>query len=142
MRFHVTTDVAAEPSAVFAVLSDYRQDPRWRRGVVTMDPQPPGPAHAGTMTDEVLRFAGVTTRTPGQVTQVVAGEFLAWQADGPRLAASGIRRVEPSPGGAHVTLETELQFHGAWRVLQPLVALVYRRQLARDLRCLKGLVEG
>jgi hypothetical protein len=43
-----------------------------------MRPEPPGAAQAGTTTDEVIRFLGITTRTPGQVTQLVEGKLLTW----------------------------------------------------------------
>jgi uncharacterized protein YndB with AHSA1/START domain len=142
MRFRASIQVAARPEDVFAVLGDYRQDPRWRRGVVTMRPQPPGPARAGTTTGEVIRFMGITTRTPGQVTAVVPGELLAWRAEGARLAAVGTRRVERAPDGGRVTLTTEIRLRGAWRAFEPLLTLVYKRQLRGDLTRLKNLIEG
>jgi len=126
---------------VFAVLSDYQQDPRWRRGILTMDPQPPGPARPGTTTGEVIRSLGITTRTPGRVTAVTDGELLSWRAGGARLAASGTRRAEPAGDGTRVTVTTELRLRGLWRALQPLLALVYQGQLRGDLARLKTLVE-
>lgn len=50
--------------------------------------------------------------------------------------------MEPGPGGARVTLETGLQLRGVWRIVRLPLALLYRRQLARDLARLKTLVEG
>lgn len=142
MRFEASVQVAARPADVFAVLGDYRQDPRWRRAVVTMRPDPPGPARPGTTTDEVIRFLGITTRTPGQVTAVTDGELLAWRAAGARLAASGTRRVEPAPGGSRVTVATELRLRGPWRAMEPLLALVYKSQLRGDLARLRALAES
>lgn len=142
MRFEAFAEVRSRPEDVFAVLSDYQQDPRWRAGVISMRPEPPGAAQVGTTTDEVIRFLGITTRTPGQVTQLVEGKLLAWEARGTRLIASGIRRVEPAPDGARVTLNTELRLRGQWRVMEPLLALVYKRQLRGDLARLKTFIES
>jgi len=141
MRFRASTQMASRSEDVFAVLSDYRQDPRWRRGVVTMRPQPPEAARAGTTTHEVIRFMGVTTHTPGQVTAVVGGQLLAWRAEGTRLVTSGTRQVEPAQNGTRVTLTTELRLRGRWRALGPLLAALYNRQLRGDLTRLKALVE-
>jgi uncharacterized membrane protein len=141
MRFRASIQVASRPEDVFAVLGDYQQDPRWRRGVVTMRPQPPGAARPGTTTREVIRFLGVTTRTPGHVTAVVGGQLLAWRAEGTRLVASGTRQAEPARGGARVTLTTEIRLRGRWRALEPLLAASYNRQLRGDLTRLKTLVE-
>jgi hypothetical protein len=80
MRFEASAEVRSRPEDVFAVLSDYQQDPRWRAGVISMRPEPLGAAQVGTTTDEVIRFLGITTRTPGQVTQLVDGKLLAWEA--------------------------------------------------------------
>jgi len=142
MRFEASAEVRSRPEDVFAVLSDYQQDPRWRAGVVSMRPEPPGAAQAGTTTDEVIRFLGITTRTPGQVTQLVEGKLLTWGARGTRLIASGIRRVEPALDGARVTLNTEIRLRGQWRVMEPLLALVYKRQLRGDLARLKTFIES
>lgn len=142
MRFRDTIQVGARTEDVFAVLGDYQQDPRWRRGVVTMSPEPPGPARVGTTTDEVIRFLGMTTRTPGEVTAVVSGELLAWHAEGTRLAASGTRQVERAQDGARVTLATEIRLRGRWHLLEPMLALMYKRQLRGDLTRLKALVEA
>jgi hypothetical protein len=142
MRFEASAEVRSRPEAVFAVLSDYQQDPRWRAGVISMRPEPPGAAQVGTTTDEVIRFLGITTRTPGQVTRLVEGKLLAWEASGTRLIASGTRRVEPALDGARVTLNTEIRLRGQWRVMEPLLALLYKRQLRGDLARFKTFIES
>jgi uncharacterized membrane protein len=142
MRFEASVHVTSRPEDVYAVLSDYQQDPRWRAGVVSMHPEPPGPAQAGTTTDGVIRFLGITTRTPGQVTHLIEGQLLAWQAKGTRLIASGTRRVEPSGDGARVTLATDVRLRSQWRVIEPLLPLLYKRQLRADLARLKALIES
>lgn len=142
MRFEASVHVTSHPEDVYAVLSDYQQDPRWRAGVVSMHPEPPGPAQAGTTTDEVIRFLGITTRTPGQVTHLIKGQLLAWQAKGTRLIAFGTRRVEPSGDGARVTLATDVRLRSQWRVIEPLLPLLYKRQLRADLARLKALIES
>jgi hypothetical protein len=76
------------------------------------------------------------------VTQLVEGKLLAWEARGTRLIASGIRRVEPALDGARVTLNTEIRLRGQWRVMEPLLALVYKRQLRGDLARLKTFIES
>jgi Polyketide cyclase / dehydrase and lipid transport len=141
MRFLATIEMTSLPADVFAVLGDYQLDPRWRRGVLDMRPEPPGPPVVGMTTDEVIGFLGITTRTPGEVTAVIPGVMLAWRAAGTRMAASGTRRVDPADGGARVTLETEIRLHAGWRVVEPLLALIYGRQLRGDLARLKELVD-
>jgi hypothetical protein len=41
-----------------------------------------------------------------------------------------------------VTLNTEIRLRGQWRVMEPLLALVYKRQLRGDLARLKTFIES
>ena len=43
---------------------------------------------------------------------------------------------------ARVALETEIRLHAGWRVVEPLLALIYGRQLRGDLARLKELVDN
>ena len=143
MQVVVTTEIKATPEATFAVLADYEADPRWRKGVVTMRPEPAGPVREGTTTLELLRFMGSTFETPGRVTRLVPGERLEWEAASDSVTASGVRRVEAADHGrTRVTYTVEARFNGAMRMVEPLYERVFKRQAAADLERLKALVEG
>src|SRR4051812_17984088 len=73
----VTIDRAA-PS-VWALVADYRNDPRWRRGVSKMQPSPAGPVAVGTTTDEAMRLAGKKFLNLGLVTAVQPGTHFEWR---------------------------------------------------------------
>jgi uncharacterized membrane protein len=138
----VETEVEAGPERTFAVLADYEADPKWRKGVVTMRPEPAGPARAGTRTLETLKFMGSTFETPGRVVRVVPGELLEWEAASGAVSASGVRRVERlGEELTRVTYTVEARFNGAMRLVEPLYQRVFRRQAARDLDRLRALVE-
>ena len=42
------------PAVVFAFAGDYRNDPKWRSGVLSMEYQTAGPPGIGTRTREVM----------------------------------------------------------------------------------------
>ncbi|RJL23913.1 SRPBCC family protein [Bailinhaonella thermotolerans] len=43
-------EIACPAARVWAVVADYGQDPRWRKGVETMAPHPEGIVQVGTTT--------------------------------------------------------------------------------------------
>jgi hypothetical protein len=73
------SEISCPAAAAWAVVADYGQDPRWRKGVETMAPRPEGIVRVGTTTAEVMRFAGRTYRNGGEVTGVEPGRSFDWR---------------------------------------------------------------
>lgn len=137
-----SVDVARPADLAWSVLGDYDQDPRWRRGVSTMAPSPPGPARPGTRTDEHLRFAGRWYRNGGIVLTVGPGRSLTWRTTS-GVEAEGTRGVEDlGPGRCRVHLETQVQPTGLERLLSPVLGAALRRNLAGDAERLRTLLES
>jgi len=136
--FHETAVIERPAATVWALVSDYDVDPRWRKGVSAMNPQPPGPARTGTTTLEVLRFGGRTYRIPGEVTDLRAGHSFAWNAS----KARGTRSVEPlDESSCVVELTMHIRLTGAERMFGRLLARMMRHNLAGDLGRLAELAE-
>ncbi len=130
LEFRSSTDIDRSADTVWAVVSDYRSDPRWRRGVATMDPQPPGQVMVGTTTREVLRLAGRTYRSEGLVEAVGPGRSFRWRTVS-GATAWGSRRVDELPDGrCTVALELSVVPGPAERFMVPIL----RRMLAGNLR--------
>jgi hypothetical protein len=140
LQAEVVIDRAAEHA--WAVLADYGRDPEWRRGVVTMAPEPACPVRVGTTTAEVLGVAGRTYRNGGVVTAVEPGIRFTWTTTS-GVVADGSRAVEAlSPGRCRVRIEQCVHPRAAQRMLVPLLRVLLRRTLAGDVRRLKTLVEA
>ena len=142
LNFAAEADIARPVTDVWAVLTDYRNDPRWRRGVRRMDPTPAGPVEVGTTTDEVMRLAGRTYRNLGLVTAVDVGRSFRWRTtDGAQ--ATGSRAVRPlDAGGSHIRLELHVRVVGIQRLMAPLLAMMLRRNLTGDVERLRRLLEN
>jgi hypothetical protein len=133
-------EVPVPAERAWAVVADYGHDPRWRHGVSTMAPQPPGPVTVGTTTAEVLRFAGRTYRSGGLVTEVDEGRGFAWRTTS-GLVAHGGRTVRPlGARSARVTLRATVRPVGAQRLLAPVLRPLLGRALRRDLDRLAALL--
>lgn len=141
IEIEVSRVVPTSAAAAWAVVADYGQDPRWRAGVATMAPDPPGPVTVGTTTAEVLRFAGRTYRSGGLVTEVGDHRF-GWRTTS-GLVAEGGRGVEPvGPASARVTLRAAVRPVGAQRLLGPVLRPMLLRTLRSDLGRLAALLAG
>jgi uncharacterized membrane protein len=131
----LTIDRPAEQ--VWAVLGDYRRDPDWRTGVITMtiDADPP---RAGAQTVEQLEFGGRTYRNVGELTEVEPRAISWHTVAGAR--AHGSRSVRPlENGGCVARLELVVAPTGAQRVLAPVLGRMLRRNTRADLHRLAAL---
>ena len=134
--FHETAVIDRPAAEVWALVADYDVDPRWRKGVIAMHPQPVGLVRRGTTTLEVLRFGGRTYRIPGEVTDLRAGQSFAWNAS----KAHGTRSVEPvDESTCIVALTMHVELAGGERVFGRLLARIMRHNLAGDLDRLAAL---
>ncbi len=130
LQFRVATEIDRPATTVWAVMSDYRLDPHWRRGVQAMDPDPRGHVVEGTTTHEVLLLGGRTYRSDGVVDSVEPDRSFAWHTTS-GAEASGTRTVEElSDGRCRVVLELRVVPKPSERLLAPIL----RRVLAKNLR--------
>lgn len=132
----LTIDRPAEQ--VWAVLGDYRRDPDWRTGVITMtiDVDPP---RVGAHTVEQLEFGGRTYRNVGELTEVESLAIRWRTVEGAR--AHGSRSVRPLQNGRCVArLELVVAPAGAQRLLAPVLSRMLRRNTRADLHRLAALV--
>ncbi|MBL1077766.1 SRPBCC family protein [Nocardia sp. 2] len=135
-------EIARPAAAVWALLADYDNDPRWRHGVHTMGPDPAGQVRVGTRTAEILRFAGRTYRNSGEVIAVDPGHSFRWRTTS-GVTATGTRTVEPR--GDHrcaVRLHVRITPAGPDRLVLLLFGGRLRRNLLRDLECFRALAEN
>jgi uncharacterized membrane protein len=142
--YFVTAEVTIDRPApsVWALVADYRNDPRWRRGVSRMEPSPAGPVGVGTTTDEVMRLAGRTYRNCGLVTAVQPGTHFEWRTTS-GADANGSRTVTPvSENRCTVRLAIAARVPGPQRLIGPLLVKILQRNLSADTRTLKVLAES
>ena len=140
LREHIEIERSA--AVVWAVVADYRRDPEWRIGVVTMDPQPPDLVRPGTTTAEELRFGGRTYHNDGVVTEVDRGSRFSWRTVRGADAAGSREVVALGPDRCRVRLELVVRPATIERLLRPVLARMLRRNLVGDLARLRALVDA
>jgi len=139
-----TVEIDRSPADVWAVVSDYATDTRWRKGIVEMTPDTDGPPQVGTRVREVLELAGRTYTTETAVTDVGPGLTYGFTGAGTSGRVSGRRTVTSggSADSARFSYAVRLEPDDAMpRIVAPLLARWLRHSMRRDLRRLRRLIE-
>ena len=134
--------IAAPADEAWSIVSDYDRDVDWRGGVISMVPEPPGPARVGTITHEQMRLAGRSWHNVGVVTAVEPGHHLRWRTTA-GARAHGARTVLPlDESRCRVRLDLHVTPTGGSRLLAPVLGRMLRRSLRADARRLRDLLEA
>jgi hypothetical protein len=137
-------EIDRAPDDVWAVVSDYAADTRWRKGIVEMTPDVDGPPRVGTRVREVLELAGRTYTTETAVTDVGPGLTYGFAGAGTSGRVSGRRTVTTSASGDSARFSYEVRLEPGEtmpRIVAPLLARWLQHSMRRDLRRMRRLVE-
>ena len=135
--------IASPPDAVFALVGDAANNPRWRRNVVRTEWIDDGPMRVGRRGRQTARVLGREYTVEAVVVAWDPPRAATWQTvQGPARVRSWVR-VEPDGDGSIVRYGADGSFLG------PIGALLTRlavpkmiRQAQVDLTTLNGLLEG
>jgi hypothetical protein len=144
LRTHVDVDINRPPEQVWAVVSDYAADTRWRKGIREMVPDVSGAPAVGTRVHEVLAVGGRAYTTDSVVTEAGPGMHYRFEGEGTTGVVRGGRTVVPGPvpTSSTFTYDVELEPRGVPRLVLPLMSWWLTRSLGRDLVRLRNLVEA
>jgi hypothetical protein len=134
-------EIRRTPRAVFAFAGDYLNDPLWRAGVLSMEYEAGGAAAIGVRTREAMRSMGRTAVTIAEITDYSPARTAFRSRSGP-VPCSGSREFVASASGTSFTYSLTLDPGGFLRVIEPLLRVVFARQVRNDLRRLKQHLES
>ena len=138
-----SVEIARPPEAVWEAIADYGFDLQWRKGLEEMAPDPPGGPEVGTKVHEVVRNGGRAYVADTVVTSLDPGVAYEFEGHGSIGGLGGGRSVAANGGEVSVfTYDIRLQPEGGMRLLRPLLGPMVRSGLKKDLRKLKGMLEG
>jgi hypothetical protein len=132
------------PQDVFAFVSDYEHDPRWRSEVVEMTYQNPGPIGMGRLALEKSKVFGRRLETLTEVTEYEPGmKIVSRSISGPTPVIS-YRWVTPDGTGTRFTYRLEVDLSKVWffRLLRPVLMPLYKKTVGTYLMQLKQILEN
>lgn len=139
----VGVDLGRPAAEVFAYLDEVENNTAWLRGMRSCTWTTPPPRGVGSRYDQVAAFMGKEIRTSFEVTAHEPGRVVTITSlEGSSFPLTVTRLVEPTgPGSCRVTETVESDPSGFYRIGAPLLRLMVRRNIARDYRTLKRLLE-
>ena len=127
---------------VFAYVTDYDTHLQWQSGVIEAKVTSEGTVGVGSHYTYVMQLLGRRLDTAGEITAHEAPTKHAWKAtSAPFPVFEGAFVLEAVDGSTEVTLGAEVEPEGFFKLAEPLVVRMTRRQLETSLNNLKDLLE-
>jgi uncharacterized protein YndB with AHSA1/START domain len=137
-----TISIGRPTAAVFALVSDQTNAPRWQRGLTAVRRTTDGPIGVGTRHTFERTLMGRRMDGSNEYTRYEPNERVAFTWSGPMpgqasyvVEAAGIDRTT-------LVARLEMQGHGLLRLAEPLLAAGLRRDVEANLETLKHLLES
>ena len=126
---------------VFALLSNPENNPKWQSGIVELRKTSEGPIGVGATYRSVNQFLGRRIEGETEITEYEPNRkyTLKSKLPFPVEARTTFERVE---GGTRINLKTEVEIGGFFKLAEPLVVSMGKRQFEGDLANLKDLMEA
>jgi hypothetical protein len=138
----VDVTIERPADAVWAYVSDAANDARWRRGIVEMTADRPGPPRPGMRVREVLRMAGRERVTDAVVTATGPGRSYRFAGVGPTGEVRGGRSVQPAGDRVSVfRYDVVVDAHDLSRPARAVLGRLLSLGLRRDVRRLRVQLE-
>lgn len=137
-------EISRRPEDVFAYATDYSHFPRWQRRVVSARQEGNAPLVVGSRAAVIRRVGPRQLLTTEEITELDPPR--TWQVRGTgRLPVVAIATgtVKPLDEGQRslITIALEFDGHGIGKLLAPLIRHQSRKQLPKDGKQLKELLE-
>jgi uncharacterized protein YndB with AHSA1/START domain len=128
---------------VFAVLSNPENAPKWALSALEEQLTSPPPVRVGSTRRAVVRsFGGRTTQNEAICTVFEPDRTLAWKSTSGLVSFSVTVDTTPLAEATRLDSAWTFEFHGPLRLMRPLLELMFRRAMQRDVDNLKALMEA
>ena len=133
--------IARPVDVVFAFVADHENLPAWTVGVKQSQRLTSGPPDAGSTYRVVGMLLGRPVESSYQVTAFEPDRGFQGTMTSPMFGFSEQYRFEPDQDGTRVRMSANVEPHGVFRLLAPIMTAGVRRQVRADHRRLKTVLE-
>ena len=144
IKVAVEIDIDRPAADVFAYLEDAENNPRWIPNMRSCRWTTPPPIAVGSKYEQLSEFLGRKIRTNFEVTEHQPGRAVTIASrHGSSFPITVTRIVDPrGADSCHVTELTEGDTSGFYAIATPLLRPMVLRNIRRDYRNLKRILEG
>ncbi len=141
-RAEVSTTIKRPIEDVWAVISDVENNPKWSSVALEAKRTSPGPIGVGTTARFVGRFLGRRIESESVVTEFEANKKYSFESKSGPFPIRATTTLEQVEGGTRVKSIIDAEPGGFFKLAEPLVISIGKRQFQGDLDNLKDLMEA
>ena len=141
-QMEISTTIKRTVEDVWAVISNVENNPKWSSYALEAKQTSPGPIGVGTTARFVGKFLGRRIESDSVVTEFEANRKYSFESKSGPFPIKGSNTVEHTEGGTRVTATFDVEPGGFFKLAEPLVMSMAKRQLQGDLDNLKDLMEA
>jgi uncharacterized protein YndB with AHSA1/START domain len=127
---------------IFAFVADPNNTVQWAGPVIEAEKTSEGPVGLGTTSTRVTQFLGRTMEATYEITEYEVNRYYADKMTSGPMPIGGRISFEPTNEGTKVTVAGDIEAAGFYKLAEPLIARMAKRQVATDVQTLKDLLEA
>jgi uncharacterized protein YndB with AHSA1/START domain len=127
---------------VFDFVSTKTNITRWKKGLVEVRRKTTEPTGVGTVDTHISEFIGTRSEVDHQITQYEPPHLVEFVTLNAPFPSSGYFKFEAEREGTKVTVVSQAEPKGVYKLLAPVMQRIAMQQLKRDLTSLKQILEG
>jgi hypothetical protein len=144
MAIHYASEVTIErpPADVFPYLVEHDKQALWSDVPMRRIDGETGPMRTGTRFEVTFGMGPIKATVGIELTAVELGSLMAWKSFSGPISWQGEYRLAPTENGTRLSQQGTLEFHGLWRLLQPIAGAEIQSAEVKELEKLKAVAEG
>ena len=136
-----TFTVTPPPAVVVPYLADFAHAEAWDPGTETCTRRGDGPVQAGAVWDNTSKIAGITTDLVYTLEDLSDEKIVLVGRNDTATSADTIEVVADG-GGSRITYTSEVQMHGAAKLADPVIKLLFERLGNETVEQMTGVLNG
>jgi len=142
ITFETSIEIRRPVEAVFAFVSDPRNEPQWEETLKEVLVTPDGPPVVGTQVTKVGSFLGMKLEATNELTALEPNRSLSYKGSSGPASMEATMRFEAVGEGTRLSFTSQIEPGGLFKVAGPLLASQFKKQMEADLKRLKELLEA
>jgi uncharacterized membrane protein len=142
MKLEYSIVINRPVEAVWAYMSDFANLPQWNTGTIETRLISEPPVRKGSTYIWVGQFLGRRMEVTSEVTEFEPNRAWAYKSISGPFASTARYSLEPVNGGTRVTISAEGDVGGFFKLAEPVMAAMTKRQLEGTLANLKDILEA
>ncbi len=141
-KLEVSIVIKRPVEEVFSFVNDPANETLWSSGLVESSQISEGPVGVGTIMREVNRILGKRIENTYEITEYEPNRRYSCKSISGPFPWQGTFTFDLVKGGTKVTMASEFQIGGFFKLAEPIVIRMAKRQFKADFNNLKDLMEA